>query len=231
MSISHLLTVPHDQETRNFLQNKNDLHMIIKAMKTNDEINIETIQKFQTIESRYFTSNLLEKKVLCYFTSAVFFGFGGGKPACDHISNIRFTINKNQAICPHSPYGLGAYCHCKGKSEEFEKITSGKGQVNSTASLHFPINPFSSCTVQIFLGEMLKEVVLQEDITLEEMCKERVQHLKYFFLYILFNQAPSGFSNFLTVYFEPPASRMMEYVNLVNSDLALMLLTAKGQHS
>ena len=204
MSIGHLLTVPHDQGTRDVLQNKNDLHMIIKATKINEDISIETIQQFPVIESSYLTTRLLENKALCYITSAVLFGLFPGKPACDHISTIRLTITTNLVKCPHGPYGLGAYCHCESKREQFEEIISQKDQKKSTAFQLLPIDLFSSCVVQIILGENSDEVVLQKDITFLDMCKERVQNM------YCKSQIPSRPLNFLNIHFEPLAYRMLE---------------------
>ena len=91
-----MLTVPHNQEIRTVLQTNDDVHKLIKVTKRGSDFIIETIQDYETISSRYFTTRLLQKKPLCYLTASIL-RFGGKNPVSHHNATKTVTIGRDKA--------------------------------------------------------------------------------------------------------------------------------------
>lgn len=197
IAVNHYLTPPQNQ----LLHHNTDVHMIIKATKYDGSYNIEIVDQFSTIESRYFKTNLLENNFLCFLTTGIFslgaryfntnifqnrfinyltagiFGSVGGKAVCEHSAKKRVTITRKIAKCkgrcPHAKNGLSVYFNCEGRADKLEEIIRTRKEVVTGVFKDYPIDPFSSYTLQIMLGEQSgdEKIHFQNKITLKELCK------------------------------------------------------------
>ena len=95
-SVKQFLTVPSNQEIGDALQTNDDVHKLIKVTKRGSDFIIETIQEYETIESRYFTTRLLQKKPLCYLTASIL-RFGCKNPVSHHNATKTVTIGRDKA--------------------------------------------------------------------------------------------------------------------------------------
>ena len=116
-SLLHFLNIPDNPQISEALDSKSDAHYVVKLTKQSKTYTVEKMSVSNSIDSSYFTTDALEKKKLCYLTSA-------GEPECEHGSVQRFSVIKMKERCPHVMQSLSLYSHfpkCDMSKQNFEK--------------------------------------------------------------------------------------------------------------
>ena len=114
----HYLTIPHSQETRETLENSEDIHTIVKITETENGFDLKTFGEFKQVVSEHcFQTQELVGQKLCYLTTASWFR-RGGEARCYHSSIKTISVTKCKEKCPHSEDALVAYVHCEGERKD-----------------------------------------------------------------------------------------------------------------